>query len=146
MKLRCTRALIFVAKIRDGEEQQGDAEYAQERADERSSMAFSIMCMFLTVLYLAFAATVYIFSHSVLEENEADEESLRGQQQQQHASHVLSNNAKAKRGFLLFCQFLSDVFDERRQRELLDVVNLTQLGRRFRSGRSHIEATHVIAP
>ncbi len=85
MKLRCTRALIFVAKIRDGEEQQGDAEYAQERADERSSMAFSIMCMFLTVLYLAFAATVYIFSHSVLEENEADEESLRGQQQQQHA-------------------------------------------------------------
>ena len=61
------------------EEQQG-GEMAQVRADERSSMAFSILCMFLTVLYLAFAATMYVFSNSVLEENELDEDGQRGQQ------------------------------------------------------------------
>eukprot|EP00546_Thalassionema_frauenfeldii_P007133 CAMPEP_0178925898 /NCGR_PEP_ID=MMETSP0786-20121207/18192_1 /TAXON_ID=186022 /ORGANISM="Thalassionema frauenfeldii, Strain CCMP 1798" /LENGTH=224 /DNA_ID=CAMNT_0020600879 /DNA_START=233 /DNA_END=907 /DNA_ORIENTATION=+ len=61
------------------------ADYAQQRAVERSSIAFSIMCMFLTVLYAGFAATVYAFSHSVLKENQADEEDIypSAQQQQQ---------------------------------------------------------------
>jgi hypothetical protein len=53
-------------------------------------MAFSILCMFLTALYLGFAATAYTFSHSVLEENEQDDDAHRAQQQhgyngQQHA-------------------------------------------------------------
>jgi hypothetical protein len=40
---------------------------------ERSSMAFSIMCMFLTVLYAGFAALTFSFSHSIIEEHAADE-------------------------------------------------------------------------
>ena len=36
-------------------------------------MAFSIMCMFLTVLYAGFAALTFSFSHSIIEEHEADE-------------------------------------------------------------------------
>mmetsp|Transcript_18963 Transcript_18963/g.31437 ORF Transcript_18963/g.31437 Transcript_18963/m.31437 type:complete len:262 (+) Transcript_18963:15-800(+) len=77
-------------EIRDYErdaEDGRDAEYAQELAVGRSSMAFSIMCMFLTVLYAGFAATAYAFSHSVLEENEADE------QQQSQSQHHHPNQA-----------------------------------------------------
>mmetsp|Transcript_25975 Transcript_25975/g.38383 ORF Transcript_25975/g.38383 Transcript_25975/m.38383 type:complete len:266 (+) Transcript_25975:120-917(+) len=66
----------------------GGNDYAQQRAVERSSMAFSIMCMFLTVLYAGFAATVYAFSHSVLKENQEDEEDFyRASQQQQQPYH-----------------------------------------------------------
>lgn len=36
-------------------------------------MAFSIMCMFLTILYAGFAAVTFIFSKSVLEELARDE-------------------------------------------------------------------------
>ena len=36
-------------------------------------MAFSIMCMFLTVLYAGFAALTFSFSHSIIEEHAADE-------------------------------------------------------------------------
>jgi hypothetical protein len=36
-------------------------------------MAFSIMCMFLTVLYAGFAAITFVFSKSILEELEVDE-------------------------------------------------------------------------
>eukprot|EP00548_Thalassiothrix_antarctica_P000598 CAMPEP_0194138450 /NCGR_PEP_ID=MMETSP0152-20130528/8230_1 /TAXON_ID=1049557 /ORGANISM="Thalassiothrix antarctica, Strain L6-D1" /LENGTH=222 /DNA_ID=CAMNT_0038835893 /DNA_START=238 /DNA_END=906 /DNA_ORIENTATION=- len=70
---------------RGGEDDEKNAsDYVQQRAVERSSMAFSIMCMFLTVLYAGFAATVYAFSHSVLKENqEDDEDAYRIQQQQQ---------------------------------------------------------------
>jgi len=73
----------------DGEDGEKNAvDYAQQRAVERSSMAFSIMCMFLTVLYAGFAATVYAFSRSVLEENlEDDEDAYRLQQQQQQPYH-----------------------------------------------------------
>lgn len=35
-------------------------------------MAFSIMCMFLTVIYAGFAALTFAFSHSIIEENNAD--------------------------------------------------------------------------
>jgi hypothetical protein len=38
------------------------------------------MCMFLTVIYLAFAATAYVFSNTFLEESESDEEIQLGQQ------------------------------------------------------------------
>ena len=36
-------------------------------------MCFSIMCMFLTVLYAGFAALTFAFSSSILEEHAADE-------------------------------------------------------------------------
>lgn len=56
---------------REGEERARDNESsAQNTALERSSVAFSIMCMFLTVLYAGFAAMTYAFSQSVLIENE----------------------------------------------------------------------------
>jgi hypothetical protein len=45
-------------------------------------MAFSIMCMFLTVLYGGFAATAYAFANDVLTENEVDLTNHR-----QHQSH-----------------------------------------------------------
>lgn len=36
-------------------------------------MAFSIMCMFLTVLYAGFAALTFSYSHSIIEEHLAEE-------------------------------------------------------------------------
>ena len=40
---------------------------------DRTSLAFSIMCMFLTVIYAAFAALTYNYSKEVLEEMAEDE-------------------------------------------------------------------------
>lgn len=58
----------------DGEDgQQWNNYNALDTAYERSSMAFSIMCMFLTVLYAGFAALTFSFSHSIIEEHAADE-------------------------------------------------------------------------
>jgi len=59
----------------DGEERDD----AQEIAVERSSLAFSIMCIFLTIMYGSYAALVYTFSEHLLEENEMDmrKEALR---------------------------------------------------------------------
>jgi hypothetical protein len=62
-------------------------------------MAFSIMCMFLTVLYLAFAATLYVFAQSLLEENDMDEEMHRGQQQQQQ-QHGYNGQQHAYSGYI----------------------------------------------
>lgn len=45
----------------------------EDTAVRRSSMAFSIMCMFLTVLYAGFAGLSFAFSKSVLEELVSDE-------------------------------------------------------------------------
>lgn len=39
----------------------------------RSSMAFSIMCMFLTVLYAGFAGLSFAYSKSIIEELAEDE-------------------------------------------------------------------------
>lgn len=52
---------------------------AQGAAYERSSLAFSIMCIFLTVLYAAFSGLVFTYSNDLLKENEEDmrEEALR---------------------------------------------------------------------
>lgn len=58
---------------RDGDGQNGqDNEAAQDTAVERSSMAFSIMCMFLTVIYAGFAALTFSFSQSIIEEHADD--------------------------------------------------------------------------
>ena len=40
---------------------------------DRTSLAFSIMCMFLTAIYAAFAAMTYNYSAQVLEEMLEDE-------------------------------------------------------------------------
>jgi hypothetical protein len=60
---------------REGED--GQSAY-NNTAVERTSMVFSIMCMFLTVIYAGFAALTFAFSHAIIEENNADarEESL----------------------------------------------------------------------
>lgn len=50
-----------------------DAAQYEDTAVRRSSMAFSIMCMFLTVLYAGFAGLSFAFSKSVLEELNNDE-------------------------------------------------------------------------
>ena len=59
---------------------------------ERSSMAFSIMCMFLTVLYAGFAALTFSFSHSIIEEHEADEreEAMAAAHHHHHHSNKLT--------------------------------------------------------
>lgn len=55
-------------------------------------MAFSIMCMFLTVLYAGFAALTFSFSHSIIEEHEEDEreEALAAAHHHHHHSNKLT--------------------------------------------------------
>ena len=48
-------------------------------------MAFSIMCMFLTVMYAGFAALTFSYSHSILEEHSAEE------RQETFAGHLHHN-------------------------------------------------------
>jgi len=55
---------------RDGGDK--DEEWIQDSALSRSSLAFSIMCVFLTVLYAGFAALVFTFADDLLRENAID--------------------------------------------------------------------------
>lgn len=57
---------------RDGEGGGKDEEWIQDSALSRSSLAFSIMCVFLTVLYAGFAALVFTFADDLLRENAID--------------------------------------------------------------------------
>lgn len=61
------------------EENNKRAEGRNDYAAEKSSLAFSIMCMFLTILYGGFAGLVYHYADDLLEENvrDAREEALR---------------------------------------------------------------------
>lgn len=63
-------------KIRDyrmeGEDRERDGEWAQEQAVDRTSVSFSIMCMFLTIIYAGYAALVFALSNALLDENRAD--------------------------------------------------------------------------
>ena len=61
---------MFFFKIRDYKEGGAEEKEAvnEDTAVRRSSMAFSIMCMFLTVLYAGFAGLTFAFSKSLLEE------------------------------------------------------------------------------
>jgi hypothetical protein len=52
-------------------------------------MAFSIMCMFLTVLYAGFAGLTFAFSKSVLEELVVDE---REESASRKTSSLVNNN------------------------------------------------------
>lgn len=53
-------------------EDQNVANGIRATAVERSAVAFSIMCMFLTVLYASFAALTFTYSSAIIEEHEAD--------------------------------------------------------------------------
>lgn len=67
-------------KVRDYHEgEEAREEDNQDRALSRSSTAFSIMCMFLTILYAGFAALVFTYNSDLIRENEEDErrEALR---------------------------------------------------------------------
>ena len=59
-----------IRDYREGGEEHG-WEDANGDATSRSSTAFSVMCMFLTLLYLGFAGLTFAFSRSVLEERPA---------------------------------------------------------------------------
>jgi hypothetical protein len=65
---------------------------AQDIAVARSSMAFSIMCMFLTILYAGFAALTYAFSTAILEELAADEREEAYNNTRSHLHHHKSQN------------------------------------------------------
>mmetsp|Transcript_14885 Transcript_14885/g.21042 ORF Transcript_14885/g.21042 Transcript_14885/m.21042 type:complete len:335 (+) Transcript_14885:300-1304(+) len=61
--------------VREGEEAQEEneqANYEEMAALERASVVFSIMCMFLTVVYTGFAGFTFVSSKEVLQEFEAD--------------------------------------------------------------------------
>jgi len=57
---------------RDGEENRDD-QNDRSTAVSRSSLAFSLTCMFLTVIYAGFAALTFAFSTSVMEEFDEEE-------------------------------------------------------------------------
>ncbi len=66
-------------KIRDYRERgegegEGEREWeeAQAAANERSSAAFSILCIFLTVIYSLFSGLVFVYSNDLLRENQED--------------------------------------------------------------------------
>jgi len=66
-------------QIRDYQKDGEAKENNQDGTIDRSSLAFSIMCLFLTVLYAGFAAIVYFYHESIIEETLADarEEALQ---------------------------------------------------------------------
>lgn len=76
---------FFSTQIRDRTYGDGEGheegEGAQEVEIERSSTAFCIMCVFLTLIYGSYAALVYTYSEELLAENEKDiqQEAMRPQ-------------------------------------------------------------------
>lgn len=74
--------IIFTKKIRDfsfgarkeGAEEENEAynDDSNDNVVDQSSSAFSIMCIFFTVMYAAFATLVFYNSNILLEESVAD--------------------------------------------------------------------------
>jgi len=57
----------------NGQEGQRNREREMRRENmSRSSMAFSILCIFLTILYAGFAALVFVYSEAWMDENRQD--------------------------------------------------------------------------
>ena len=75
-----------------------------DTAVRRSSMAFSIMCMFLTVLYAGFAGLTFAFSKSVLEElldDDREEMSSRNKILSSHnATHFVGGHHLYNDGYI----------------------------------------------
>lgn len=73
MLLFASHLLHFVYRHQIRDYRDGEGQDRADTAVSRSSMAFSIMCMFLTVLYAGFAGLTFAFSKSILEELLEDE-------------------------------------------------------------------------
>jgi hypothetical protein len=67
-------------------------------------MAFSILCMFLTILYGGFAALSFVFSTSILEELALDEQ----------AEAMTGSRNKATNHFVTSNGYIGERFDVRR--------------------------------
>lgn len=61
-----------IRDYREGEDRNREEQNAAG-VNNRSSMAFSIMCMFLTLMYAGFATLTFVLSSSVLKEMDKDE-------------------------------------------------------------------------
>lgn len=69
-------------------------------------MAFSILCMFLTVLYAGFAALTYAYSTSLVEEHALDE----------REGQILSTRDKGVANFNGYGGYIGERFDVGRTR------------------------------
>mmetsp|Transcript_4922 Transcript_4922/g.7495 ORF Transcript_4922/g.7495 Transcript_4922/m.7495 type:complete len:259 (-) Transcript_4922:126-902(-) len=80
-------------KVRDYNEGDEKNEDNGEQNLSRSSTAFSILCMFLTILYAGFAALVFTYSADLLKENEEDErqEALKPSDEEEHMRGYIGN-------------------------------------------------------
>jgi hypothetical protein len=58
--------------VKDHREDGGEGENAQSIVYQKSSLAFSIVCIFLTVLYTTFAGILFVFSSDLMKENSED--------------------------------------------------------------------------
>jgi hypothetical protein len=89
-----------IRDYRDGEEK----EARENTAVRRSSMAFSIMCMFLTVLYAGFAGLSFAFSKSIIEElvEEEREDTQRHKAPPNHFGYdgYIGERFDVRRGFV----------------------------------------------
>jgi hypothetical protein len=71
-------ALLFtpssqIRDYREGEDRNnGNADGVYGTRTERSSMVFSVLCMFLTVLYAGFAALTFAYSNGIMDEHAMD--------------------------------------------------------------------------
>ncbi len=66
-------ALSQIRDYREGDDRAGEEGGDNREPVDRSSTAFSILCMFLTIMYAGFAALTYAYSGSVIEEHAWDE-------------------------------------------------------------------------
>lgn len=64
---------LQIRETRDEEERQRNYNYEEKEWEERATMAFSILCMVLTVIYFGFAALTFSFANGVMEETDEDE-------------------------------------------------------------------------
>eukprot|EP00934_Nitzschia_sp_Nitz4_P007779 Nitzschia sp. Nitz4//scaffold66_size103028//82300//83135//NITZ4_004510-RA/size103028-snap-gene-0.127-mRNA-1//1//CDS//3329556386//7769//frame0 len=62
-----------IRDFREGEDWGAADAEGYNKTEERSSLAFSMLCMFLTVLYAGFAALTYTYATGVMEEHAIDE-------------------------------------------------------------------------
>ena len=107
---------IQIRDYREGEDRGGEEGHENRKPVDRSSTAFSILCVFLTVMYAGFAALTYAYSSSVIEEHTLDE----------REDHLLSTREKGVGHFNGF--------------------HSGYIGERFDVGRSRNEPTGFSAP
>lgn len=92
--------MTLVCSVMFGEFEIRDYQYNRDEDDaeedfsdtaiQRSSAAFSILCLFLTVMYAGFAALVFTFHDDIIRENleDAREDSLRPSEPEGHQSNL----------------------------------------------------------